>query len=82
MKKLSKILCKISKKLKKKCHFKAQFVRGEHGEDEAYVTITMSQKSVYHPIDEQNELDHEIHEDPQRESGFRFDSVKELKKIF
>ena len=59
-----------------KCEYKVKFVQA-NGEEKSY--FTNSYNYLYDSIDEQNELDVNLHEQEQRESSFH--SVMKLTKI-
>ena len=64
-------------RFKYKCEFVVKFNHATHGTTN-YFTITNMFKNQYEEINESNELNHQIDEFEQGESGYKFDSIKKL----
>ena len=64
-------------RFKHKCVFIVKFYHATHGTTN-YFTITNKFKNQYEKLNEANELDHQIDEFEQGESGYIFDSIKTL----
>ena len=64
-------------RFKYKCVFVVKFNHTTHGTTN-YFTITNNSKKQYEELNESNELNHQIDEFEQGESGYIFDSIKKL----
>ena len=60
---------------KNKCEHKVNFDRGENGKDEVCFTITITYRTLFHPIHDETESDVKIHEYGQGANGLSFDSL-------
>ena len=73
---------KYSHRFKYKCVFVVKFNHAAHGTTNHF-TITNMFKNQYEELNEANELNHQIDEFEQGESGYIFDSIRKLtKKMF
>ena len=68
---------KYFRRFKYKCVFVVKFNHTTHGTTN-YFTITNNFKNQYEELNESNELNHQIDEFEQGESGYIFDSIKKL----
>ena len=64
-------------RFKYKCEFVVKFNHATHGTTN-YFTISKRCKSQYEGLNEANELDHQLDEFEQGESGYIFDSIKKV----